>query len=121
MVSLVGELFRGGQGDETTRLKKSAISMIVLGQADGSAGSDEMPAQHWPDRPNQVLSPVGENRYPPPLMVRITAGLVGSGSILRRIRMIRRSTARSKASLSRALASSSSRSRDSTRFGFAAK
>ena len=53
-------------------------------------------------------------------MVRITAGLVGSISILRRIRMIRRSTARSKASASRALANSSSRSRDSTRFGLAA-
>src|ERR1700684_4262895 len=54
-------------------------------------------------------------------MVRITPGLVGSGSILRRIRMIRRSTARSKASASRALANSSRRSRDSTRFWFAAK
>src|SRR5450631_4469633 len=62
---------------------------------------------------NQALSPIGENRYPPPLMVRITAGLVGSISILRRIRMIRRSTARSKASASRALANSSRRSRDS--------
>src|SRR6202022_4951154 len=69
---------------------------------------------------NQALSPAGENRYPPPLMVRITAGLVGSTSILRRIRMIRRSTARSKASASRALANSSRRSRDSTRFGLAA-
>src|ERR1700730_4375795 len=66
------------------------------------------------------FSPAGENRYPPPRMVRITAGLVGSGSILRRIRMIRRSTARSKASLSRALANSRRRSRDSTRFGLAA-
>src|SRR6202048_531120 len=69
---------------------------------------------------NQALSPAGENRYPPPLMVRITAGLVGSTSILRRIRMIRRSTARSKASASRGLANSSSRSRDSTRLGLAA-
>jgi hypothetical protein len=69
---------------------------------------------------SQPFSPAGENRYPPPRMVRITAGLAGSGSILRRIRMIRRSTARSNASLSRALANSSSRSRDSTRFGLAA-
>src|SRR5215471_20137915 len=43
----------------------------------------------------QAFSPAGENRYPPPRMVRMTAGLVGSGSILRRMRMILRSTARS--------------------------
>src|SRR3977135_1718330 len=53
-------------------------------------------------------------------MVRITAGLVGSLSIWRRLRIILRSTARSNASASRALASSSSRSRDSTRLGLAA-
>src|SRR6516162_1754302 len=64
----------------------------------------------------QAFSPAGENRYPPPRMVRMTAGLVGSGSILRRMRMILRSTARSKASASRAFASSNSRSRESTRF-----
>src|ERR1051326_8126433 len=90
--------------DETIKQKKFACDFKQI---------DEI-------RRDQALSPAGENRYPPPLMVRITAGRVGSGSILRRIRMIRRSTARSKASLSRALASSSSRSRDSTRFGFAA-
>src|SRR5664279_6115033 len=67
-----------------------------------------------------LFSPAGENKYPPPLMVRMTAGLVGSISILRLIRMMRRSTARSNASLSRALASSKSRSRDNTRFGLAA-
>src|SRR5262249_31035690 len=65
-------------------------------------------------------SPVGENKYPPPRTVRITEGRVGSGSIFRRIRMMRRSIARSKASASRALASSSRRSRESTRLGLAA-
>src|ERR1700738_5728291 len=43
-------------------------------------------------------SPEGEKRYPPPRTVRITEGRAGSGSILRRMRMIRRSMARSKAS-----------------------
>ena len=36
-------------------------------------------------QPDCAFSPAGENKYPPPRMVRITAGLAGSGSILRRI------------------------------------
>src|SRR5580692_3256451 len=106
MVSFRGELFRRNLGDETFGLEIRVISMSVKLKGYPLKGH------------SQALSATGENRYPPPLMVRITAGLAGSGSILRRIRMIRRSTARSKASLSRALANSSRRSRDSTRFGF---
>jgi hypothetical protein len=51
----------------------------------------------------------------------MTEGCAGLGSILRRMRMIRKSMARSKASASRAFASSSNRSRESTRRGLAAK
>ena len=56
-----------------------------------------------------------------PRTVRITVGFSGVGSILRRIRVIRRSMARSNGSRLRWLVVSSSQSRDSGRSGFSAK
>jgi hypothetical protein len=56
-----------------------------------------------------------------PRTVRMTVGFSGVGSILRRMRVMRRSIARSNGSRLRWLVVSSSQSRDSGRLGFSAK
>src|SRR6516165_1032355 len=108
----------GKMVSSATRIISSKCCNEAKGNMVGTIVSSPAP---FMSQSSQDASPDGENRYPPPRTVRMTDGRAGSGSILRRIRMMRRSMARSKASASRAFASSSKRSRESTRFGLAAK